>query len=177
MRLSSNCACRVEPGTSILAAVTLTWTLLGIVSLLWAALFLAAWARRMFGGSPGHFLATFAAVETATVMLFLTFYQPRPGTALVDTVERHLAGHSCAGPIEGRREFRFAKAGNGTPDRRWVTFYIRRAPEPSRQVLGVRQGWPQDGGAELLARGRYEVASDRLSVDYCGITLGARHRN
>lgn len=157
--------------------MSLTWTLLGIVSLLWAALFLVAWTRRMFGRPAGHFLATFAAVEVATVMLFLTFYQPRPNAALVDAVERHLAAHACAGPIEGRREFRFAKAGNGTADRRWVTFFIRRAPQPSRQVLGVRQGWPRDDSTELLARGRYEVASDRLSVDYCGITLGARHQN
>jgi hypothetical protein len=156
--------------------VTLNWTTVGIVSLLWAALFLVAFERRLFGGMAGHYLGSFAAFEAATLIFFWTFYQPRPGDALIDTVERQLAGHPCTAPIRGRREFRFAKAGNGTPDRRWVTFYIRRAAEPSREALGVREGWPSDSQMELLARGRYEIASDRLSVDYCGITLGARHR-
>ena len=155
----------------------LSWTLLAIVSLLWAALFLTAFERRLFGGMAAHYLGSFAAVEAATLVLFWTFYQPRPDDALVDTVERQLAAHPCTGPIQGRREFRYAKAGNGTPDRRWVTFYIRGAPERSRAILGVREGWPGQEGPPLLARGRYEVASDRLSVDYCGITLGARHRN
>ena len=157
--------------------MTLTWTLLAIVSLLWAALFLTAYERRLFGAAAAPYLGSFVAIEAATLVLFWTFYQPRPDEALVDAVERHLAGHPCTAPITGRREFRYAKAGNGTPDRRWVTFYIRGAPTPSREVLGVREGWPDREGPPLLARGRYEVASDRLSVDYCGITLGARHRN
>lgn len=156
--------------------MSLGWTMLGIVSLLWAALFLLAFERRLIGGSAGHYFGSFAAVEAATLIFFWTFYQPRPGDALIDAVERQLAGHPCTAPIRGRREFRYAKAGNGTSDRRWVTFYIRRAPEPSREALGVREGWPVDPGMELLARGRYEIASDRLSVDYCGVTLGARHR-
>ena len=157
--------------------MTLDLTTLGIVSLLWAGLFLVAFERRLFGGSATHYLGSFAAVEAATLIFFWTFYQPHPDDALIDTVERQLAGHPCTGPLRGRREFRFAKAGNSTTDRRWVTFYIRRSAEPSRQALGVREGWPSDNDMELLARGRYEVASDRLSVDYCGITLGARHRN
>jgi hypothetical protein len=161
-------------------SVSLDWTTLGIISLAWAALFLVAYERRLFGGTPAHFLGSFAAIEAATLIFFWTFHQPRPDDALVDTVERSLAGHPCTAPIRGRREFRFAKAGNGTTDRRWVTFYIRRASAPSRAALGVREGWPSDNGPEnemeLLARGRYEVESDRLTVDYCGITLGARHR-
>ncbi len=160
----------------MVAGVPLDWTTLGIVSLTWAGLFLLAFERRLFGGSAAHYLGSFAAVEAATLIFFWTFYQPRPGEDLLDTVERQLAAHPCTAPIRGRREFRFAKAGNGTTDRRWVTFYIRRAPAPSREALGVREGWPSDNRMELLARGRYEVASDRLSVDYCGITLGARHR-
>ena len=96
--------------------------------------------------------------------------------AIARSLHRPDEGQLARSSREGRREFRFAKAGNGTPDRRWVTFYIRRAAEPSREALGVREGWPSDSQMELLARGRYEIASDRLSVDYCGITLGARHR-
>lgn len=156
--------------------MSLDWTTLGIVSLLWVALFLFAYERRLLGDSAGNYLGSFAAIEAATLIAFWTFYQPRPGGALIDTVERQLAVHPCTAPIQGRREFRFAKAGNGTTDRRWVTFYIRRAAAPSREALGVREGWPRDNHEELLARGRYEIASDRLSVDYCGITLGARHR-
>lgn len=157
--------------------MTLTWTSFAILSLLWAALFLIAFERRLFGSIAAHYLGSFVAVEAATLVVFWTFYQPRPDDALVDTVERHLAAHPCTAPIEGRREFRYAKAGNGTPDRRWVTFYIRGAPAPSREVLGVREGWPRTDGPPLLARGRYEVGSGRLSVDYCGVTLGARHRS
>ena len=158
--------------------MALTWTSFGIASLIGGALFLAAYRLGAFGGTGSQYLASFAAVEAALLMLFLTFHQPRPGSALVETVERHLAAHPCTRPIDDhRREYRFAKAGNGTTDRRWVTFYIRRAPQPARLALGVREGWPKESGAELVARGRYERASDRLSVDYCGVTLGARHRS
>ncbi len=169
----------VRPGVSDAcpARVILTWTMLAIISLLWAAAFLIAFERRLFGGTTAHYLGPFAAVEAATLVVFWTFYQPRPDEALLDTVESQLAAHPCTRPIQGRREFRYAKAGNGTPDRRWVTFYIRSAPTPSRQALGAREGWPDEGGPPLLARGRYEVESGRLSVDYCGVTLGARHRN
>jgi len=158
--------------------VTLTWTTFILASLVLAALFGFAFARGLPGANLAQYLGSFAAVEAAILILFLLFYQPRPGEALVETVERQLAAHPCTGPLAGRwREYRFAKGGNGNADRRWVTFVLRDGRDPGRATFGVREGWPADEGRRLVARGRYEVESDRLSVDYCGVTLGARHRN
>ena len=157
--------------------MTLTWTTFAIVSLFLAALFAVAFARGLLGANPAQYLGSFAAVEASALILFLLFYQPRPGEALVETVERHLAAHPCTAPLERRwREYRYAKGGNGNADRRWVTFVLRDGRDPGRATFGVRDAWPSDDSARLVARGRYEVESDRLSVDYCGVNLGARHR-
>ena len=157
--------------------MTLTWTTFVFASLVLAALFGTAFARGMFGANATQYLGAFGAVETAALILFLLFYQPRPGEALVETVERHLAAHPCTAPLEGRwREYRYAKGGNGNADRRWVTFVLRDGADPGRATFGVREGWQADETRRLVARGRYEVESDRLSVDYCGVNLGARHR-
>lgn len=157
--------------------MTLTWTTFALAALLLAALFAAAFARQSPRGTRGQYLAAFAAVQASGLILFLLVYQPRPGEALVETVERHLAAHPCTAPLERRwREYRYANGGNGNADRRWVTFVLLDGGDPGRAIFGVREGWPAGKGLRLVARGRYEILSDRLSVDYCGVSLGARHR-
>lgn len=157
--------------------MTSSWTALGLVSLLWAAILAIAFARRPAGRSIGQYLGSFVALEAATLGLFWLFHEPRPGEALVEKIERHIDVHPCAGPVGRRwREYRFANGGNGTADRRWVYFILRNRDEPGRRSVGVREGWADESGDRLVARGRYEIASDRLSVDYCGVTLGARYR-
>lgn len=151
--------------------------MLAVLSLLWAALFAAAYRRGLVRATPTHYLASFAAVEAATLVAFLLFHQPRPGEDLIDTVERRLAAHPCTATLDRRwREYRYAKGGNGTTDRRWVTFVLRDGRAPGRAAFGVGEGWPHEEGRLLVARGRYEIESDRLTVDYCGASLGARHR-
>lgn len=155
----------------------MTWTTLVLLTLLWTGLFGIGFRRQLVRGTAAQYLASLAAVEAATIVAFLLFHQPRPGERLIDTVERRLAAHPCTARLDRRwREYRYAKGGNGTTDRRWVTFVLRDGRPPGRAAYGVGEGWPQEEGRLLVARGRYEIESDRLSVDYCGPTLGARHR-
>ena len=112
--------------------VTLTWTLLAIVSLLWAALFLTAYERRLLGGAAAPYLGSFVAVEVATLVLFWTFYQPRPDEViLIHTEVEPRFGDMGVGSALARGTLeQLRQRGDRVLVRcPFITAYLRRHPE------------------------------------------------
>ncbi len=100
-----------------------------------------------------------------------------PAAAAIDRIEQQLAGDPCIGPPDRwERHFYYALAPGGSgpatrTDRNIIAFDFYEAGRyeflPRRVVSAVPDVSPDDRPMRV-AFGAYHVASDRLSVDFCG---------
>jgi len=98
---------------------------------------------------------------------------PKPPNALLNSVERKLAGRPCVGRLDDwDRQYTYSLTPHRQLDVSTVKFKLRQAGR-FRVVPGRRTGFPEEtGGIDdtpiRMAWGKYDVGTQQLHVNFCG---------